>query len=517
MENIIPKLKSRSLDLIHREEVRVRYAPSPTGTLHIGGARAALFNYLFAKKNKGSFILRIEDTDLERSKKEFEKDIFDGLKWLGIEWNEGPIPGSDGYSGSFGPYRQSERGEIYERYIKKILDDDKAYHCFCSPEDLEAQRQYQMGRGEAPKYTKTCAKITKEEAEKMRAEGKRSVIRLRAPSKKMKFNDLIRGEVEIDSETIGDIVIARDPKTPLYNMAVVIDDFEMKISHVVRGEDHISNTPKQMIIAEALDIPHPIYAHLPLVLGPDKSKMSKRHGAVSVTEYERQGYLPEAMINFMAFLGWNPGTDKEVYSMDELINDFTLEKIQKSGAVFNIKKLDHINSSYIREKDINELVDLCIPFLLDSGLIKIDSGRYLSVDSGKEISMEVIRRAVSLHRERMKVLSEISEFADFLLKDDIVYDKDLLRWKDMSDDDLRESLDIIENILSEIKDTDWSEEKLEGVLMPEAEKMKNRGVLLWPLRASLTGKKASAGPFEVAEALGKKRTLERVKKAKEKI
>ncbi len=516
MENIIPKLKSRSLDLLYRESIRVRYAPSPTGTLHIGGARAALFNYLFAKKNNGSFILRIEDTDQERSKKEFEKDIYDGLRWLGIYWNEGSIIDSEEYSGSFGPYRQSERESIYQRYIEKIIDQDKAYYCFCSPEDLEAQRQYQMGRGESPKYTKTCTNIVKEEAERMIAGGKKSVIRLRTPSKKMSFNDMIRGNVEIDSDTIGDIVIAKNLKTPLYNLAVVIDDFEMKISHVIRGEDHISNTPKQMIIAEALDIPHPIYIHLPLVLGPDKSKMSKRHGAVSVTEYKKKGYLPEAMINFMSFLGWNPGTDKENYSLEELIDDFSIEKIQKSGAVFNIKKLDYINSSHIRKKKIEELTELCIPYLIDAKLIKESSGKYVSSDN-EEISIEFIRKAVSLHRERMKILSEISDFADFLFLEDICYETDLLRWKDMNDKELRESLDIIEEILSGIENNDWNEEKIEKALMPEAEKKNNRGVILWPLRAALTGKKASAGPFEVADALGKKKTLNRIKKAKKKI
>ncbi len=516
MENIVPKLRSRSFDLMNREKIRVRYAPSPTGTLHIGGARAALFNYLFAKKNDGSFILRIEDTDRERSKREFENDIFAGLKWLGIDWDEGPISDSNEYSGSFGPYRQSERGEIYERYIRKMMEEDKAYHCFCSPEDLEAQRQYQMGRGEAPKYAKTCAKMSKEEADKKVAKGERSVIRLRVPSKKMKFKDLVRGDVEIDSETIGDIVIAKDLKTPLYNLAVVIDDFEMKISHVIRGEDHISNTPKQMIVAEALGLPHPTYAHLPLVLGPDKSKMSKRHGAVSVIEYKRQGYLPEAMVNFMAFLGWNPGTEKETYSMDSLTEDFSIEKINKSGAVFNIKKLEHINSSYIREKVVDELIGLCVPFLLESGLIRKGDEGYVSSD-GEAVPPDLLTKAVYLHRERMKTLSEISDFADFLFKKDLDYDRDLLRWKDMSDDKLKESLDIIDNILSGIKEDDWHEKKLEETLMAEAEKRGNRGELLWPLRVALTGKKASAGPFEVADALGKEKSLERIRKAKDKI
>lgn len=516
MENIVPKLRSRSLDLINRGKIRVRYAPSPTGTLHIGGARTALFNYLFAKKNDGSFILRIEDTDRERSKKEFEDDIFAGLKWLGIDWDEGPIPGSDEYSGSFGPYRQNKRRDIYEGYIRKMMEGDKAYHCFCSSEDLEIQRQYQMGRGEAPKYAKTCAKLSKNDTDEMMAEGKRSVIRLRTPSKKMRFKDLIRGDVEIDSDTIGDIVIAKDLKTALYNLAVVIDDFEMRISHVIRGEDHISNTPKQMIIAEALGLPHPTYAHLPLVLGPDKSKMSKRHGAVSTTEYKRQGYLPEAMVNFMAFLGWNPGTEKETYSIDSLIEDFTIEKINKSGAVFNIKKLEHINSSYIRNKEMGDLVEICIPFLIDSGLIRKENGGYISSD-GETVSPELITKAISLHRERMKTLSDISDFADFLFKKDFDYDRELLRWKDVSDEGLRESLDIIDNILSGIEESDWDEKGLEEVLMAEAEKRESRGELLWPLRAALTGKKASAGPFEVADALGKERSLERIRKAKDKI
>ena len=326
------------------KNIRTRYAPSPTGLLHIGNARSALFSYIFAKKNDGSFVLRIEDTDKERSKKEYENIILEDLKWLGINWDEGP-------------YRQSEREDLYKKYIERLLTENKAYYCYCSPDELEAQRQDQMSRGIAPKYNRTCSN-------KPLDKSKPYVIRLRVmDNKKIKFNDIIRGNIEVNSDTIGDIVIAKNETTPLYNLAVVIDDYEMSITHVIRGEDHIPNTPKQILIAEALGIEHPKYAHLPLVLGTDKSKLSKRHGAVSVTEYKNMGYLPEAMVNFMAYLGWNPGTEREIYEMEDLIKDFSIEKIQKSGAVFNIQKLDHINAYYIRKKDIAELTKLCLPYL----------------------------------------------------------------------------------------------------------------------------------------------------------
>jgi len=346
-------------------EVRVRIAPAQTGRLHIGTARTALFNYLFAKKYEGVFILRIEDTDPERSKPEYEKDILEGLKWLGIEWDEGPDIG-----GTYGPYRQSERKEIYSNYLKKLLEENKAYYCFCSQEELEAQRQYQLSIGEAPRYSGKCANLSREIVQKYLAEKRSSVIRFRVPIKKVEFEDLIRGHLEFDAGFLGDIVIAKDFSTPLYNFTCVIDDYEMRISHVIRGEDHISNTPKQILIQEALSFPSPKYAHLPLILGPDRAKLSKRHGAVSVSEYKRQGYLPETLINFMAFLGWNPGTEREIYSMASLIKEFALERIQKGGAIFNIKRLDFLNGFYIRGKSIERLTELCLPYLIGSGLIE---------------------------------------------------------------------------------------------------------------------------------------------------
>ena len=490
--------------------VRTRIAPSPTGFLHIGLARTALFNYLFAKKYQGSFVLRIEDTDLERSSPEFEKDIIESLKWLGIEWSEGPDIG-----GLYGPYRQKERLNIYAKYLEKLLAENKAYYCFCSEEELEAQRQYQMSIGETPRYTGKCANLDKELVQKYLAEGKPSVIRFRVIPKKLHFDDLIRGRVEFDTELMGDIVIAKNLETPLYNFAVVIDDFEMKISHVIRGEDHISNTPKQILMQEALGLSQPIYGHLPLVLGPDRTKLSKRHAAVSVSEYRKEGYLAESLINFMAFMGWNPGDEREIYSMNSLIKEFSIEKVQKSGAIFNIKRLDYLNGFYIRQKSIERLTELCLPYLREKGLI------------GYDYNPEEVKKIIAVHQERLKKLSEITELADFFFKDPssakgkeesksfFAYDKNLLKWGEMEEKEIKNSLEKSEKILSKIKSEDWNKENLQNALLPEAEKMGDRGKLLWPLRVALTGKTASAGPFDVADILGKEKTIKRIKEAKD--
>jgi len=482
-------------------EVRTRIAPSPTGYLHIGLARTALFNYLFTKKHEGSFVLRVEDTDLERSSLEFEKDIIENLKWLGIDWDEGPDIG-----GKYGPYRQTQRTDMYKKYIEKLIAEDKAYYCFCSEEELEAQRQYQMSRGLAPKYSGKCANLDKETVKKYLSEGKPTVIRFRVPAKKISFNDLIRGKLEFDAGLIGDMVIAKDLNTPLYNFAVVIDDFEMKISHVIRGEDHISNTPKQILIQEALGFSQPLYAHLPLILGTDRSKLSKRHGATSVSDFRKQGYLPEALINFMAFLGWNPGDEREIYSMNSLIKEFSLEKVQKAGAVFNIKKLDFLNGFYIRQRSPEKLTELCLPYLIEAGFI-----------IKEKADLEYLKKIISIYQERLKKLSEIVELTDFFFKEKLNYDKNLLRWKEMSDKEIKDSLNKLEKLLSKVKLEDWNKTNLERVLLPESEKIGDRGKLLWPLRVALTGKEASAGPFEIAEILGKEKTIKRIKEAKDLI
>jgi nondiscriminating glutamyl-tRNA synthetase len=357
--------KEEEFKFIKPGSVRTRFAPSPTGLLHIGGARTALFNYLFAKNNQGSFVLRIEDTDTERSKEEYQKDIVESLKWLGINWDEGPDVGGD-----FGPYRQSEKISKYRKYLEKLLEENKAYYCFCSAEELEGQRQYQMSIGETPKYIGKCANLPKETVEKYLAEGKPSIIRFRVTPQKFIFKDMVRGPVEFDTGLTGDIVIAKNLNTPLYNFTVVIDDFEMKISHVIRAEEHISNTPKQILLQEALGFPRPEYAHVSMILSPDRAKLSKRHGATAVLEYKTLGYLPEAVINFIAFLGWNPGDEREIYSLPSLVKEFSLEKVQKSGAVFNVKKLDFLNGFYLRQKPLEKVTEMCVPYLIEAGLIE---------------------------------------------------------------------------------------------------------------------------------------------------
>ncbi len=543
-----PEIKKDSKDnfeLIKNGEIRTRFAPSPTGFLHIGSCRTALFNYLFAKKYRGRIVLRIEDTDIERSKSEFESDIIENLKWLGIDWDEGPAPISQKeigefpisnsqfskerkYIGNYGPYRQSERVEIYKKYLKKLLEENKAYYCFCSEEEIEAMKQEQISRGVPSRYNGKCAKLPSEEVKKRLDKEQPAVIRFKVPEKKVSFVDIIRGKVEFDAGLLGDIIIAKNLNTPLYNFAAVVDDFEMKITHIIRGEDHLSNTPKQILLQEALGFSRPIYAHLPLILGPDKSKLSKRHGTMAVAEYKKLGYLPEAIINFLAFLGWNPGTEREIYSLPSLIKDFSVEKIQKSGAIFNIKKLDFLNGFYIRQKSLQKLTEMCLPYLIESRFIEpillpeqyppayrgmVISQIYKIIETGEKVNFDYLKKFVALYQERLKKLSEIIELTDFFFKDALDYEKSLLRWKDAADEEIKFSLDRLLETLSKIKEGDWDKQNIEKTLIPFL--IGDRGKILWPFRVALSGKKASAGPFEIAEILGKNKTLKRIERARE--
>ncbi len=493
-------------------KIKVRMPPSPTGYMHIGTARMALFNYLYARQNAGAVILRLEDTDKERSKKEFADDILDGIKWLGLEWDEGP-------------YYQSQRGEIYKRYLQKLLDEDKAYYCFCSPEELEAQRQYQMSQSQAPVYSGRCAGLSKKEAGDLCRSGKKSVIRFRGGREKIKFNDLVRGEIEFDATLTGDFVIARDLDNALYNFTAVVDDFEMGVTHVIRGEDHISNTPKQIMIQKALGFSRPEYAHLPIILGPDRSKLSKRHGAVGITEYRKQGYLPEALINFIAFLGWNPGTDKEIYSMEELRRDFSLDKVQKGGAMFNAARLDYLNGCYIRQYAPADLAKLCQPYFVEAGFIVAEGDGCKNTATGERIDQRFLEKIVGYLQPRLKKLSEIAGLSNYFFAANLRYEKDLLKWKDASFEETKLALDELKNLLSEIETGDWGREKLEQIILPRVEQFnqsigkpsKDRGYLLWPFRVSLCGQKMSVGPFEMADVLGKEKTLERIAAAREMI
>lgn len=477
------------------KKIRLRFPPSPTGPLHIGNARTILFNYLFAKQHKGQTVLRIEDTDKERSKPEWVQNIIDELQWLGIDWTEGP-------------YRQSERTDIYKKYLETLLEEKKAYFCTCSTIELEAKKQDQQSRGLAPKYDGACRD----------KENSSGVVRFKVAEKKISFTDLIRKEVEFDMSLLGDIVIAKNLETPLYHFTVVVDDFLMEISHIIRGEDHLSNTPKQILLQEALGFYQPMYAHLPLMLNADKSKMSKRAGDVALSDYHKNGYLPEALINFMVLLGWNPGNpstgsgqaEKEIFSLTELIKEFSLEKVQKSGAVFDLQKLDYLNGYYIRQKTTEELVTLCLPYL---------------PETAKKIPPKTLGKIIEAYKERLKKLSDITQLTDFFFIETLDYDKKILVWKEMGDSDLIKSLEHSAKILSSAKKFD--KKYLETFLVGEAETFnpsnssgqapKNKGYLLWPLRVALSGKEASASPFEIAEILGKEKTLARISCAIDKL
>lgn len=475
--------------------IRTRIAPSPTGFLHIGTARTALFNYLFAKKYQGQFVLRIEDTDLERSDKKFEEDIIAGLKWLGIDWDEGPEIGGD-----FAPYHQSERTYTYSKYIEQLLNEGKAYYCFCSEEELEAQRASMMADGKAPIYSGKCRDLSQEEIAQKMSAGK-YIIRFKMPNKKIAFNDIIRGKLEFDTALIGDISLAKNISTPLYNFAVVVDDFEMKITHVIRGEDHISNTPKQIAICEALNFPIPEYAHLPLILGADRSKMSKRHGATSIIEYKKSGFLPEALINFMALLGWNPGNDREIFSLDQLAEEFSLDKIQKSGAIFNIQKLESINSYYIKNKSIDELFELLKPYFDEAGY---------------NANNEKLKKIIKLEQERLRKLSDIVETAKFFF-DPSDYLAEILIWKKSDKAKALAALkDILENFES-IAEDDFNTQNLKLILDALADKYGGAGEVFWPLRVALSGLPSSPPPLEIAEILEKEESLKRIKTAIDKL
>jgi nondiscriminating glutamyl-tRNA synthetase len=333
--------------------VRVRYAPSPTGHIHVGNARTAIFNYLYARHEGGTFIMRLDDTDLERSTEENIDSMLDDIRWLGLNWDEGFLKG-----GNFGPYRETERKPLYDKYIKQLLRDDKAYRCFCSKDKLEAERRKAEAEHRIYRYGGTCAHLSAEQVEKNIAEGKPYAIRLRIPEEDVIVHDLIRGDVQFKSEEFDDFVVARQNGIPIYNFATVIDDALMNITHIIRAEEHLSNTPRQVFIYRALGFDVPQFAHVSLILAPDHSKLSKRHGAVSVGDYRFEGYLPEALINYLVLLGWSPKDDREFFTVDELIKEFSLDGVGKSGAVFDKKKLTWMNHMYLGRKGAADILTI---------------------------------------------------------------------------------------------------------------------------------------------------------------
>jgi len=346
-------------------EIRVRFAPSPTGPLHIGGARSALFNYLWARNKKGKFIVRSEDTDLERSSRESEQNILEALRWLNIQWDEGIEVG-----GENGPYRQTDRLNLYKDYTKQLFDSGHAYYCYCSEEEIQQERQDLIAKGESPRYLGKCRDLTAEQRAVLEAEGRKPVVRFRVPkAQAIHINDQVRGDVVFDSDGIGDYVLVKSDGIPTYNFAVVVDDVTMKITHVIRGEEHLSNTPRQVLIYQALGLPVPEFAHVSLILNTEGGKMSKRDGDTAVLDYQKKGYLPEAIINFIAMLGWAPSGEEEFYTLDELAEVFSLDRVSKSPAVFDLQKLNYINAHYIKAAAPERLAELALPFVGEMGIL----------------------------------------------------------------------------------------------------------------------------------------------------
>lgn len=466
-------------------KVRVRFAPSPTGPFSIGNARTALFNWLFARHEGGEFLLRIEDTDKNRSEKKYEEDIIACLEWLGLNW-DGEI------------YRQSERLEIYENYLRKLLDNDLAYYCFCSSEELELEREAQLSQGFAPKYGGKCRNLPKKEAEE-KIKNAPAVIRFKIPEKKVAFNDIVKGKIEFDAGLIGDIVIAKNLEEPLYNFAAAVDDFETKITHVIRGEDHLSNTPKQLLIQEALGFSRPHYAHLPLILGADRKKLSKRFLENSLNDFKKEGFLPEAVLNFLVLLGWHPEKDREVLSRDEMIQEFSLKRVQKGGAVFNLDKLVWLNARYIKNMPIDELLphlkDFIQPFLMSDE--------------------NFVKKIIGLEKSRLKRLNEFERLTSFffILPD---YPKEMLIWQKTPEKIIVENLKAVLAVLDEIKEEDFSKNAFEDKITKLADE-RGRGEVFWSLRVALSGQEASPGPLELIDVFGKKETIERIKQAIQKL
>lgn len=380
--------------------VKVRFAPSPTGPLHIGGARSALFNYLYAQSKGGVFILRIEDTDLERSSRQSEKDIIEALRRLNITWNEGIEAGGDN-----GPYRQTERLDTYKEYTDKLLAAGHAYLCYCTEEELEQERQELSSKGDTPRYLGRCRNLTQEERDAFEAQGRKPVVRFRVPEgQQIGINDLVRGKVVFESDGIGDYIIVKSDGIPTYNYAVVIDDVLMGVTHVIRGEEHLSNTPRQVLIYQVLEVPVPDFAHISLILNNEGRKMSKRDGDTAVIDYFNKGYLPEAVVNFIALLGWSPSGEQEFFTMEELIKEFSLEKVSKSPAVFDLNKLNYINSHYLKNKANEELVKPALPFLQEKGLF---------AEPVSDVQEQWIAEFIGAVKEKINHLSQIKDYIHY--------------------------------------------------------------------------------------------------------
>ncbi|MFH1292123.1 MAG: glutamate--tRNA ligase [bacterium] len=484
--------------------IKTRFAPSPTGFLHVGSLRTALFEYLFAKNQNGKFLLRVEDTDRERYVEGGVENMLYSLAWAGIEPDEGVIleDYNIAQTGENGPYIQSERLDIYKKYLDQLLDQGHAYHCFCTKERLDELREYQQVNKMAPGYDGHCREIPLEEAKKRVEAGEEYIVRMKMPKDGVTvIKDIVRGEIEFKNQLVDDQVLLKADGFPTYHLAVIIDDHLMEVTHIIRGEEWLPSTPKHIQLYKMFGWDLPQYAHLSLLVNEKKQKLSKRHGHVSVRDYIDAGYLPEAMVNFIAFLGWNPGDEREIFSLEQLIKEFDFNKVSKAPAVFNLDKLDWYNQQYIRSMDLDDLVEACKPFLVNAGL---DIGH-------TDIDLEQV---VALEKERMNKLSDLPEAVGFIFAGKLEYDSELLIWKKSDKQTTKKNLEILKDYLSTFSVQDWDKEKLEqGIVEWVKTNELTNGEVLWPMRVALSGRKNSPGPFEIAGVLGKEKVLQRIEEA----
>lgn len=478
-------------------EIRVRFAPSPTGYLHIGGARTALFNWLFARSLGGKLILRIEDTDIERLKEDSVSQILTSLKWLGINWDEGPEKGGD-----CGPYYQSERLDIYRSYVEKLLEEGKAYYCFCSAAALEAERAKQRAAKQPFRYARTCRETSLEEARARIAAGEKPSVRIKIPLEgSITVSDLIHGEVTFGMDQFDDFVIMKSNGIPTYNFAVVVDDHLMRISHVLRAEEHLSNTPKQLLIYEALGWEPPKFGHMSMILAPDRSKLSKRHGATSVEEFRSQGYLAEAIVNYLTLLGWGPGDERELFTLDETVRLFKLEQMSKKAAIYDTKKLTWMNGQYLSELPLAKILPEAKAFFIKDGLADA---------AWLEAHEDYFAKLVDVVRVRVKTLQEVADASSYFFRDVEEYDA-----KGVGKHFKKESIALLEQLIEAIgKDETYDLNSLEALYNSVAQANNlSLGKVVHPTRLALTGRTVSPGLFDVMVLLGKEKTLERMQKA----
>lgn len=478
------------------KEIRVRYAPSPTGHLHIGNARTALFNYLFARNKGGKFIIRIEDTDKKRNIEGGEQSQLKYLKWLGIDWDESTDVGGD-----YGPYRQSERNDIYKKYYEELLEKGLAYKCYCTEEELEAEREAQMAKNETPKYSGKCRHLTEEDREKFEKEGRKPSIRFKVPEGKIyAFDDMVKGRVSFESDGIGDFVIVKKDGTPTYNFAVAVDDYLMKISHVLRGDDHISNTPKQLMIFEAFDWEAPVYGHMTLIVNENRKKLSKRDESIIqfIEQYEELGYLPEALFNFIALLGWSPSGEEEIFSKEEFIEIFDPSRLSKSPALFDKQKLTWMNNQYMKKQDLDKVVELSLPHLIKAGRLP---------ENMTDEQRQWARELIALHHEKMSYGAEIVPLTELFFKNEIEYEEEAKAV--LSEEQVPEVLKAFSEEIEKLEEfkADQIQAAMKAVQKATGQKGKK---LFMPIRAAVTGQTHGPDLPKTIELLGKEKIQARV-------